>query len=183
MKPRHRADALEDDGLGVVEQPLAGHAAERAGGSHERPAQRVDGQVDDELAPHRARVSEHHHEQPQRATRRYSDLAGVGPVDLATSPVAFQSRGRLARGWVDGRHARERWDRATKPARADHVVQPRGAQLRIPLQGVVDEWAIRVDGAGAAPRVDAARRDEHPSDLVTWVSSCVTIVPTGQCSA
>src|SRR5262249_29349599 len=25
MKPRHRADALEDDGLGIVEQPLAGH--------------------------------------------------------------------------------------------------------------------------------------------------------------
>ena len=30
MKPRHRTDALEHDDLGVVEQPLASHATERA---------------------------------------------------------------------------------------------------------------------------------------------------------
>src|SRR5690606_17154959 len=43
------ADALEDDDLGIVEQPLPRRAAERDGAADERATQRVDGQVDDEL--------------------------------------------------------------------------------------------------------------------------------------
>jgi hypothetical protein len=54
MEARDGTDALEDDGLGIIEQPLPGHAAEGGGPAHERAAQRVDGQIEHELAPHRA---------------------------------------------------------------------------------------------------------------------------------
>ena len=171
MKPRHGADALEDDDLGVVEQPLACHAAERTAGAHERPAQRVDGQIDDELAPHRARVREHDHEQPQRAhASGHGDLASVGPVDLGHlagqrlgHEVCFARRPR-----PDQRDMlTHRADRAGKAARADHVVQPRGAQLRVPSKLLVDERTIRVDDA----RAQRGRRPwlvepEHASNLV-----------------
>src|SRR4051812_20888631 len=171
MKPRHCADALEDDGLGIVEQPLAGHAAEWAGGAHERPAQRVDGQGGDELAPHRARVREHHHEQPQRADAAgYSDLANVGPVDLGD--LARQRFGHeigLARR--PGPDSRDMLahgaHRATKPARADHVVQPSGEQLRIPPKLLIDERPIRVDDARAQRRRWTwLVEPEYASDLV-----------------
>ena len=171
MKPCHRADALEHDDLGVVEQPLARDAAERAGRAHERPAQRMDGQVDDELAPHRAGVREHHHEHPQRADAAgHGDLADVGPVDLGH--LAGQRLGhevRLARrpGPDDRDMLAHRADRALKPAVANHVVQARGEQLGIPLKRFVDERPIRVDDA----RPQRRRRTwlvepEHASDLV-----------------
>jgi hypothetical protein len=43
----------------------------------------VDGEVDDELAPHRPRVAQDEDEDPQRALAAgHGDVADVGPVDL-----------------------------------------------------------------------------------------------------
>ena len=75
--------ALEHDRLGVVEEPLARDATERDCRPHQRATQRVHRQVEDEFAPHRARVRQHQDEEPQRARpARAFDLADVGPIDL-----------------------------------------------------------------------------------------------------
>ena len=77
------AVAREHDGLGVVEEPLPRHALEEPGGAHERAAQRLDGQVEDQLGPHRARVGEHHDEDPERThAAGDGERADVSPVDL-----------------------------------------------------------------------------------------------------
>ena len=148
----------------------------------------MDGEVDDELGPHRARVREHDHEQPDRALAAGDgDLADVGPVDLRL--LAGERLGdevRLALGpWPNQRDVLAQGaHRAAIAALADHVVEPRREELGIAAQRVVDERAVRVDD----PRAQLRRRacSPRPSTRRTtsgWASSCVAIVPTGQCSA
>ncbi len=53
----------------------------------------MDREIEDELAPHCARVTEHHHEQPERAlTAGECELADERPVDLR---LRFVYRGRM----------------------------------------------------------------------------------------
>src|SRR5690349_12228097 len=51
METDRRPNALEDNGLGIVEQPLPGRAANRGRGTDQRPDQRVHGQVEHDLPP------------------------------------------------------------------------------------------------------------------------------------
>jgi len=146
MKPDGGADALEDDDLGIVEQPLPGRAAERG---DERAAQRVDGQIDDELAPHRARVGEHHDEHPEPALPAGDrDLADVRPVHLRL--LAGQRLGDEVRLALGPRpHERDvlaqRAHGAAIAALANHVVEPCREELGVAVEGVIDERPVRID--------------------------------------
>src|SRR6185369_16494416 len=83
VEPRCRAVTLENDGLRVIEEPLARRAAEIRARARERAQERPDRQVEHELAPHRARPRQRHDEEPQRAPpARHVDVAHVRPVDL-----------------------------------------------------------------------------------------------------
>jgi hypothetical protein len=171
MEARDRTDALEHDDLGIVEQPLPGHAAESGRTADEGPAQRMDGQVDDELAPHRAGVCEHHHEHPQRALPAGDgELADVGPVDLGHLPRQRlgQEVGRPPGPGPDERDVlAQRPHRSEEAALSDHVVEPGREQLRIPVERLVDERTIGVDDARAKVRGRARGAEpEHPPDLV-----------------
>ena len=57
-------------------------------------------------------------------------------------------------------------DRARIAALADHLVDPRGAQIRILRQGVADERQIRVEDAGPTQaRADACRLALHRGEV------------------
>src|SRR6266540_4215515 len=92
------AVALEDDDLGVVEEPLPGHPLEEGGGTHERAQERMDRGVEDELGPHGPRPGEHHDEEPERPlATRHRHPPDVGPVDLACSPMSGSRRRNASR--------------------------------------------------------------------------------------
>ena len=151
MKADRVAAALEHDGLGIIEEPLPRHAAERVAGAHQRTTQRVHRQVEHELAPHRARVRQHEHEQPQRAlAARHRDLADVRPVDLrllARQRLGAQVHLALRPGAHLGDVFAERPHRAAIATLGQHVVEPRRAQSWIARQRLGDEVAIRPDEA------------------------------------
>src|SRR6266545_1512911 len=146
----HRLAApLQHDDLRVVEEPLARDAAERVGGAHQRPGERVHGEVEDELAPQSPRMREHDDEDPERPLPAgHADLADVGPVDLCL--LAGERLGaevHLA-PWLgpDLRHVfTQRADRAGVAALSEHVVQPGGAQAWVPGQRLGDDGAVRID--------------------------------------
>ena len=161
----HRVAApLEHDDLGVVEEPLARDPAESSRGAHERPSERMHGEVEDELAPQRPRVREHEHKEPQRSLAAgHGDLANVRPVDLRLfagerlgAEVYLAARLRPDRGHILAQRA----DSAGVAALGDHVMQARGAQSRVAGQRFGDEGEVRVDEArprgGAWARVPEA---------------------------
>src|SRR6185295_19239454 len=56
VKPYCGTDALEDDSLGIIEQPLPRDAAEPGGRADQRTDERMHREVEHELGPQRARV-------------------------------------------------------------------------------------------------------------------------------
>jgi hypothetical protein len=113
----------------------------------------VNREVDDELAPDRARVREDEHEEPQSTLAAWNGrLANVGPVDLrllankrlgAEIDLAARSRSHARNVLAKGAHG------ALEAPRTQHVVQSRSAQRGIAREDLVDEVAIWLDDARA----------------------------------
>ena len=165
------AASLQHDDLGIVEEPLARDPTEGARGADERSGERVHGEVEDELAPQGPRVREHDHEEPQRPlSPGHGDLADVRPVNLRLltrerlgAEVHLPARLGADLGHVLAQGA----DRAGVAALGDHVVQPRGAQLRVARKRLGDEATVRVDEPRPRLRLGARGPEaEHAADYV-----------------
>ncbi len=159
---------LEHDRLGIVEKPLSCASTEERDRAHQRPAERVDPQVDDELGPHGARIREHHHERPERAVSAgHRQRTDVRPVDLrllsrerlgAQEHLVSRRRTRLAH------IAAQRANTALVAALDEHVLDARRYQPRVARERLVDEGDVRIEHPRVGPR--AARLGpeaaEHP---------------------
>jgi len=141
--------ALEHDGLGIVEQPLARDAAEVGRSADQRARQRLDREIEHELAPHRARVAEHDHERPELALAAgHGHAADVGPIDLrllAGQGLDAQIRLGLGLGPDRADVGPDGTRRAGKATVAQHVVDPRRAELGILAQRLLDELGVRLE--------------------------------------
>jgi hypothetical protein len=167
----HRAPlSLEHHRLRIVEEPLAACPAERPGGAHQRPTERVHRQVEHEFAPQRPRVRQHHHEEPQSALAAGDGhRAGVRPVDLGLladerlgAQVHFAPRWGPQRDHVLAQRARS----ALETALPQHVVKPRRPQPRVARQRLRDEVAVgiakpRARRAGCVPIADPERAPDY----------------------
>ena len=153
------AVALGHDDLRAVEEPLPRDAVEEPRGTHERAAERFDRQIEDKLGPHRARVREHHDEDPERARAAGDgERAHVGPVDLrllADEPLGPEVHLTARDGPHLGHVTAQDRDPSLVPTRADHVEEAGRTKARMALQRLVDEGLIRADEA--RPR----RKDER----------------------
>ncbi len=135
--------------LGLSNSHGRGNAAECRGAAHERAAQRMDGEVDNELGPHRTRVREHDHEQPDRPLAAGDrNLADVRPVHLCLLAwqgldhqirLALRPRTNERDVFAQGPH------RASITALTDHVVEPGREERGIAAELIVDEWAVRLE--------------------------------------
>lgn len=162
MKPYRVAIALDDDDLGIVEQPLPRATAEVNGRTYERPAERLHGEVEHELGPQRARVREHHDEHPERATHTlHVDGADVGPIDLGllADKRLDAQEDLVLRQWAHASQvAAQRTEAAGVPALAKHVEDPRADEPRVLSERLVDEAAEGRHGLeDDAPRPTWAR--------------------------
>ena len=183
------AGALDDDGLGVVEEPLAWRSAEGSRSPHERAAKRFDAHVEDELGPHRARVREDHDERPERPLAAgHRERADVRPVDLrllagqrldaqedlATrrGPARRERSGEACEGCPRSRARRAcrrcASRRASDSARASHR-----------RTGCTARGRAHPD---AACRPSGRRLPRTRATTSKWTPSCAAIVPRFQCS-
>ena len=152
MKLHGGAAAVEHGAAQVVVHEVAGGASQRLEGvdvSSEEALQRL---VVGEQRGQRPRVAEDHDESGDRACALPdADLAEGAPVDLrglAGQGDDAAVDGTVGLGPQAPREAADLDDRARIAALADHLVDPRGAQIRILRQGVPDERQIRVEDAG-----------------------------------
>jgi hypothetical protein len=172
MEANGVAGALDDDGLGVVEEPLSRGATEERRRTNERTPKRLDTHVDDELGPHRARVREDHHECPERpAPAGNGERSDVRPVDLCLlAGQALDAQEDLAlRHGSRGTHVSpQRLDAAGVSALAEHVEDARRDELRIATECLVDERYVRLEHARIGTRRAGLRSEasEHAHDGV-----------------
>src|SRR5712691_2700910 len=169
MKANGRAVPLQHHRLGIVEKPLPRAAAERLGGAHQRAAERLRGQVEDQLGPRRARPGEHQHECPERPLSAL-DLhsAHVCPVDLSLlADERLGAQERLARRLrAHSRHVlAQRALAARVTALAHHVEESRSAEPGITRERLSDELRIRRTQPRRQRRGLSKRREEshHPA--------------------
>ena len=168
----HRvAASLQHDDLGVIEEPLARDAAEGAGGAHQRPGERVHGEVKDELAPQGPRMREHDDEEPERPLPAgHGNLADVGPVDLCLLAGEWLGAQVQLAPWLGpnlGHVFAQGADRAGVAPLGEHVVEPGGAQARVAGQRLGDECAVRIDEP--RPRRSLGARLPEPEDAADHV--------------
>lgn len=166
MEAHRVAAPLEHDDSGIIEEPLARNATERAGGADQRPGERVHGEVEDELAPQGPRVREHDDEEPESALPAgHGHFADVGPVDLRLlAGKRLGTQVHLA-PWLGpdlGHVLPQRANRAGVAALGDHVVQPGGAQPRVAGQHLGDEGTVWVDEP--RPRLGLGTRLPEPEN-------------------
>ena len=77
----------EDDCFRVIKQPLPRDTTEVHRGADERAAKGLDREIKDELGPHRARIREHHDEDPEcTRSAHHGERTDVSPVDLSLLP-------------------------------------------------------------------------------------------------
>ena len=161
------AGEFEQGGDETGRRPRGGRArrcagCRRRGFSRHRPAHRRRGTcprrealqrlVEGEQRGQRPRVAEDHDESGDRAgAGADADLAERAPVDLrgfarqGDHPAVDDAAGLGPQALHEFAYGE---DRTGIAALAHHLVDPRGAQIRVLLQGVADERQIRVDDAG-----------------------------------
>lgn len=141
--------ALEDGGLEVVIEEPARHAAEGVEGSYVSEEEALHGLVEEELGVHGTCVRQHHHEAHDRPSRASDDeVAEVPPVDLALfSGQRRESQERLGSGSRTKTRDQppELHDRASIASHAQHLVQARRAQTRMPRERLDDDRVIGVE--------------------------------------
>ncbi len=166
MKLHGGAAAVEYGAAEIVVDEVAGTASQRLEGvdvSSEEALQRL---VVSEQRGQRPRVAQDHDESGHRACALSdADLAEGAPVDLrglAGQGDDAAVDGAVGLGPQAPYEATDLDDRARIAALADHLVDPRGAQMRILRQGVADQRQIRVEDAGPTQaRADACRLTLH----------------------
>ena len=168
MKLHGGAAAVEHGAAQVVVHEVAGGASQRLEGVDVPPQEALQRLVEGEQRGKGPRVAEDHDESGDRACALSdADLAERAPVNLCG--LAGQGDhpavdGAVGLGPQAPHEAADLDDRARIAALADHLVDPRGAQIRILRQGVTDERQIRVEDAGPTQAgADPCRRALHRS--------------------
>ena len=151
VKADSLADPTEYDGLGIVEEPLPAVATEVDGCAKHRAKQGVDGEVEDEFAPERARPGKDHDEEPERAASTTDiDIPHVRPVHLgllADERVGAEVRLSRWPGPHTGDEVAQGADAAFEAPGDEHVVQARRAQTGVLGQGLLHEGPEGIDDA------------------------------------
>src|SRR5690242_18211652 len=107
--------------------------------------------IEEELQIEGPRVGQRHYEARQGAScPAYRDLAEVSPIHLSlVAGKRLQAQESFARGRTQASHgAPELNDAAGIATIPDHLVNARGAQPRVLIQGLADERQIRIQDGG-----------------------------------
>ena len=164
------AAAFQHGALQVVAPDLAGHAPPGLEGVGMAAQEVVHRRVQVEAQEDAARVAEHHHEAHQPALGAADpDRAEVGPVDLGLlagkRPEPHIGLGRGLRPHRGDHLAEVALAPALVAAPAHHLVEPAGRQLRIVLQGLLDERDEGIDlRTPPPPRRRRPGVLDHPPD-------------------